>query len=74
MFRHYIQKLQQPEPCCPLCHRGFDVDADVNELVNEVSCAITFFTAVSNTSICVHHLTCCYAVTIRGKIAEILNV
>jgi len=42
MFRHYIQKLQQPEPCCPLCHRGFDIDADVKELVNEVSCATTF--------------------------------
>ncbi|GFG30387.1 hypothetical protein Cfor_05842, partial [Coptotermes formosanus] len=37
MFRHYIQKLQQPEPCCPLCHRGFDVDADVKELVNELN-------------------------------------
>lgn len=37
MFRHYIQKLQQPEPCCPLCHRGFDVDADVRELINELN-------------------------------------
>lgn len=37
MFRRYIQKLQQPEPCCPLCHRGFDVEADVKELVNELN-------------------------------------
>ncbi|XP_069688803.1 DNA repair protein RAD50 isoform X2 [Periplaneta americana] len=37
MFRRYIQKLQQPEPCCPLCHRGFDLEADVKELISELN-------------------------------------
>lgn len=36
MFRRYIEKLQQPQPCCPLCHRGFDLEDDARELVNEV--------------------------------------
>ncbi|XP_033607955.1 DNA repair protein RAD50 [Cryptotermes secundus] len=37
LFRRYVQKLQQPQPCCPLCHRGFDLEADVRELVNELN-------------------------------------
>jgi hypothetical protein len=74
MFRHYNQKLQQPEPCCPFCNRGFDAGADVKDLVNEVSCATAFLTAVSKTSTCVHHVTYCYAVMLCGKIAKILNV
>jgi hypothetical protein len=53
MFRRYIQKLQQPQPCCPLCHRGFDLDADVRELVNEVRCCI--LNLRFKLFICVHH-------------------
>jgi hypothetical protein len=74
MFQHYIQKLQQAEPCWPLCHRGFDAGADRKDLVNEVSCAAAFLTAVSNASICVHHVTYYYALLLCGKIAKILSV
>ncbi|KAJ9585795.1 hypothetical protein L9F63_002432 [Diploptera punctata] len=36
MFKSYIQKLQQPNPCCPLCHRGFDLISDAQELNTEI--------------------------------------
>ncbi|PSN52933.1 hypothetical protein C0J52_03635 [Blattella germanica] len=40
MFKGYIQKLQNQNPCCPLCHRGFDLASDVQELVRELNTKI----------------------------------
>nr|CAD7452813.1 unnamed protein product [Timema tahoe] len=37
MYRHYIEKMQQSEPCCPLCHRGFDSRSSVTELITELN-------------------------------------
>jgi len=28
--------LEKDDPCCPLCHREFDTDQEVKELVIEV--------------------------------------
>lgn len=36
MFRRYVEKLQQEEPCCPLCHREFQATEEVAELIEEV--------------------------------------
>ncbi|XP_063223509.1 DNA repair protein RAD50-like [Bacillus rossius redtenbacheri] len=37
MYRHYIDKMQQNKPCCPLCHRGFQEQASVEELIGELT-------------------------------------
>jgi hypothetical protein len=35
-FKKYAKDLEKDDPCCPLCHRGFDTQQDVRELVLEV--------------------------------------
>ena len=35
-FKKYVGDLEKEEPCCPLCHREFDTDQEVRELVLEV--------------------------------------
>lgn len=37
MFRRYIQKLEEKDPCCPLCHREFEDNSDAVELVTELN-------------------------------------
>nr|CAD7570930.1 unnamed protein product [Timema californicum] len=37
MYRHYIEKMRQSEPCCPLCHRIFDSRSSVTELITELN-------------------------------------
>lgn len=37
MFRRYIQKLEQEDPCCPLCHREFEAASEAAELAYELS-------------------------------------
>ncbi|XP_014291153.1 DNA repair protein RAD50.L isoform X2 [Halyomorpha halys] len=37
MSRRYIQSLQQKEPSCPLCHRGFTKEDEVTELIKELT-------------------------------------
>lgn len=37
MFRRYVEKLQQEEPCCPLCHREFQAAEEVAELIEELN-------------------------------------
>ena len=36
-FGKYLKKLKEEEPCCPLCHRGFNDQEDIDELIQEVS-------------------------------------
>lgn len=36
-FQKYVNDLEKQEPCCPLCHREFDTDQEVKELIIEVS-------------------------------------
>lgn len=36
-FKKYVNDLEKQEPCCPLCHREFDTDQEVKELIIEVS-------------------------------------
>ncbi len=36
LFERYIRSLQRAESQCPLCHRGFDGQNEVDELVQEV--------------------------------------
>ena len=36
LFERYIRSLQRAEAQCPLCHRGFDGQTEVDELVQEV--------------------------------------
>ncbi|XP_060561862.1 DNA repair protein RAD50-like isoform X1 [Ruditapes philippinarum] len=35
-FKKYAKDLEKDDPCCPLCHRGFDTQQDVRELVLEL--------------------------------------
>ncbi|XP_022086826.1 DNA repair protein RAD50-like [Acanthaster planci] len=36
LFERYIRSLQRAEAQCPLCHRGFDGQSEVDELVQEL--------------------------------------
>lgn len=36
-LKKYVKDLEKEKPCCPLCHREFDTDQEVKELVLEVS-------------------------------------
>lgn len=36
MFKNYIKKLHREKPDCPLCHRPFDEQSEVEELVTEM--------------------------------------
>ncbi|XP_071786283.1 DNA repair protein RAD50-like [Asterias amurensis] len=36
LFERYIRSLQRAEAQCPLCHRGFDGQTEVDELVQEL--------------------------------------
>lgn len=36
-FQKYVNDLEKQEPCCPLCHREFDTDQEVKELIIEVN-------------------------------------
>jgi len=40
MFKKYIEKLRTHDPACPLCHRPFDEQTEVDELISEAR--ITF--------------------------------
>lgn len=35
-FKKYASDLEKDDPCCPLCHREFDTDQEVKELVIEL--------------------------------------
>ena len=35
-YKDYIKQLKEPDPCCPLCHRGFDTRAAVANLLTEM--------------------------------------
>ncbi|VDI79249.1 DNA repair protein RAD50 [Mytilus galloprovincialis] len=35
-FKKYATDLEKDDPCCPLCHREFDTDQEVKELVIEL--------------------------------------
>lgn len=35
-LKKYVKDLEKEKPCCPLCHREFDTDQEVKELVLEV--------------------------------------
>ncbi|XP_060561846.1 DNA repair protein RAD50-like [Ruditapes philippinarum] len=35
-YMKYAKDLEKDDPCCPLCHRGFDTQQDVRELVLEL--------------------------------------
>jgi len=37
MFKKYIEKLRMHDPACPLCHRPFDEQTEVDELISEVN-------------------------------------
>ncbi|XP_025414138.1 DNA repair protein RAD50 [Sipha flava] len=37
LFRRYIKSLEAKDPCCPLCHRGFDSMDEVTELINDLN-------------------------------------
>ena len=36
-FKKYARDLQKNNPACPLCHREFDTDQEVRELIHEVN-------------------------------------
>ena len=36
MFKNYVSKLQRSNPDCPLCHRPFDEQSEVLELISEL--------------------------------------
>ncbi|XP_046664938.1 DNA repair protein RAD50 isoform X1 [Homalodisca vitripennis] len=36
MFGRYVEKLKRDEPCCPLCHRGFQEVQESQELITEL--------------------------------------
>ncbi|CAH0393171.1 unnamed protein product [Bemisia tabaci] len=36
LYNKYIGKLQQPNACCPLCHRDFDAQSEAIELKEEI--------------------------------------
>ncbi|KAK7096680.1 DNA repair protein RAD50-like [Littorina saxatilis] len=35
-FKKYVRELERDHPCCPLCHREFDAEQEVRELVLEL--------------------------------------
>ena len=35
-LQKYVDELIKPDPCCPLCHREFDTEQDIKELMLEV--------------------------------------
>ncbi|KAK3099688.1 hypothetical protein FSP39_008022 [Pinctada imbricata] len=35
-FKKYVEDLEKQDPCCPLCHREFDTNQEVRELVSEL--------------------------------------
>ncbi|ESP01817.1 hypothetical protein LOTGIDRAFT_139012 [Lottia gigantea] len=35
-FKKYVSDLEKDSPCCPLCHRDFDNEQDVRELILEL--------------------------------------
>lgn len=37
MFKRYVGKLEQQDPCCPLCHRDFPNEEDVSNLILELN-------------------------------------
>ncbi|KAG8306062.1 DNA repair protein rad50 [Homalodisca vitripennis] len=36
MFGRYVEKLKRDDPCCPLCHRGFQEVQESQELITEL--------------------------------------
>ena len=36
VFNKYLKQLAKQDPPCPLCHRPFDNETEVEELVDEV--------------------------------------
>lgn len=40
MFNRYIDKLNESQPCCPLCKRGFESEYSVSGLVNDLKTKI----------------------------------
>ena len=41
-FGKYVDQLETDErdPCCPLCHRGFDENSEIQELISEVGASV----------------------------------
>lgn len=37
LYKKYIAKLRAHDPACPLCHRVFEEQTEVEELITEVS-------------------------------------
>ncbi|XP_055958818.1 DNA repair protein RAD50 [Patella vulgata] len=35
-FKQYVTDLEKTDPCCPLCHRGFETEEDVRQLILEL--------------------------------------
>ena len=44
MFKKYIEKLHRENPDCPLCHRPFEEQSEVEELISEVIYDYMYFT------------------------------
>ena len=42
MFKKYIEKLRTHDPACPLCHRPFDEQTEVEELISEARPPLAF--------------------------------
>lgn len=55
MFKKYIEKLRTHDPACPLCHRPFDEQTEVDELISE---ARMFYIYYSFLLYCVTFVTC----------------
>ncbi|GAB6026870.1 DNA repair protein rad50 [Chamberlinius hualienensis] len=41
LYNSYIEKLKRPDPCCPLCHRDFKDQQDVEELITDLNTKVT---------------------------------
>lgn len=35
-YKKYVQDMKKENPCCPLCHREFEQEQEVRELILEV--------------------------------------
>lgn len=47
-FKKFVVDLKADSPCCPLCHRGFEQEQEIRELILEVSFpVIPFYSAQS---------------------------
>lgn len=48
MFKKYIEKLRTRDPACPLCHRPFDEQTEIDELISEARHAAIVILLISS--------------------------